>query len=178
MKMPNNKKESYEYLIDQFGEQTIKDRYSSMEKRALAFIEENKLTEKVALNHNILNVVILDYFADLARMKDFEGIERANKNKITSFMAYWWLRRQPLQLMIDDVNQEELVYINEKFMTTFIAKDFMFLDNKAMNSEKCKKCLKHIYYHLKYRVYTAQTLELMLMAADTGIEIGKNIEIQ
>ena len=164
----------YNYLIEKFGEDVIEDRYEHMEKRALAFIQKSNLTDEVYLNHNILNIVILDYFADLARLKDFEGIERTNKNKITAFMSYWWLRRKPLQIKKDGLTDAELVYINEKFISTLIAKDFMSGDfNKTMSNKQCKKCLEHIYYHLKYRIYTAQTLELMLMSADTGVEIGK-----
>ena len=168
------KEYDYKYLIEKFGEKVIKDRYNFMEKRANAFVKECKLENKVFLNHNIMNVVVLDYFADLARLKEFEGIERTNKNKITAFMSYWWLRRKPLQLKIDDLGDEDLVYINEKFISTLITKDFMYYNSKkVMSNEQCDKCIEHLFYHLKYRIYTAQTLELMLMAADTGIEIGK-----
>ena len=165
---------SYKYLIECFSEDTIKNRYTYMEKRAQEFIRKSNLEDKVSLNHNILNIVILDYFADVERLKNFEEIEHTNKNKITAFMAYWWLRRKPMQLLVDNINDEDLVYINEKFIATLMSKDFMYPKSSAMmQNEQCDKCLKHIYYHLKYRVYTAQTLELMLMAADTGIEIGK-----
>ena len=59
-------------------------------------------------------------------------------------------------------------------MSTLISKDFMYTNKKkTMSNDQCDKCLEHIYYHLKYRVYTAQNIELMLIAADTGIEIGK-----
>lgn len=165
---------NYNYLLTKFEEKVIKERYNYMEQRATAFIKKSNLEKDVYLNHNSLNVVILDYFADLARLKDFEGIERTNKNKITAFMSYWWLRRKPIQIKTDGIENEDLVYINEKFISTLISKDFMYTNTKkTMSNDQCDKCLEHIYYHLKYRVYTAQTLELMLMAADTGIEIGK-----
>ena len=166
---------SYKYLIEKFGEDVIKKRYDYMEERALAFIKKSELENDVYLNHKILDAVILDYFADLERLKDFEGIEHANKNKITAFMSYWWLKRKPLQIR-NNIDKEELVYINEKFISTLISKDFMAINSsKTMSNKQCEKCVQHIFYHLKYRAYTAQTLELMLMAADTGIEIGKLI---
>ena len=168
------KEYDYKYLIEKFGESVIKERYGYMEQRANSFIKKCELDDEAFLNHNILNVVVLDYFADLARLKEFEGIERTNKNKITAFMSYWWLRRKPIQLKTDNLDNEELVYINEKFISTLITKDFMYANSsKLMSNEQCDKCIEHLFYHLKYRVYTAQTLELMLMAADTGIEIGK-----
>lgn len=164
----------YKYLLDDFGEDTIQQRYEHMARRATEFIKNNNLENKVVLNYGILNVVMLDYFADLHRLKGFEGIVRTNKNKITSYMSYWWLRRKPLQVIVDATDDEELIYINEKFIVTLLTKDFMNANTKRLLSNKqCQRCLSHIYYHLKYRVYTAQTLELMLMAADTGIEIGK-----
>lgn len=167
-------KESYTYLINRFTEKIISDRYDNMEKRAEEFIKKSYLSNKVILNHEILNIVVLDYFTDLERLKDFECIDRANKNKITAFMSYWWLRRKPLQIITDSYDDEELVYINEKFIATFMSKDFMYnSDTKKLISDKqCEKCLEHIYYHLKYRVYTPQTLELFLMGVDTGIDIG------
>ncbi len=170
MKIPLN----YKYLIDAFGEETIRQRYEHMARRATEFIKSNNLEDKVVLNYGMLNVVMLDYFSDLQRLKNFEEIIHTNKNKITAYMSYWWLRRKPLQVIVDTVDDEELVYVNEKFIVTLLTKDFMNANTKLLLSNKqCQQCLSHIYYHLKYRVYTAQTLEFMLMAADTGIEIGK-----
>lgn len=167
------KRPDYKYLIEKFSESVIKERYTNMERRALEFIKISGLEEKVVLNHEILNIVMLDYFTDLDRLKGFEGIERANKNKISAYMSYWWLRRKPLQIIGDVLGQEELVYINEKFIATFISKDFMYENRrKVLSNKKCQKCIEHIYYHLKYRLYTPQTLELLLMGIDTGIEIG------
>lgn len=165
---------SYEYLITQFGEDVIQKRHDYMEKRALKFIEESGLEGTVILNHLMLHAVILDYFTDIHRLKIFANISHSNKNKITAYMSYWWMRRKPLQVIVDTMDNEDLVYINEKFVAVLLSKDFMYENReKLLSNEQCNTCLQHIYYHLKYRAYTAQTLELMLMAADTGIEIGK-----
>lgn len=168
-------KADYNFLIEKFGEDVIKSHYDHMEKRALAFITECHLDDIIILNHELLNVVILDYFTDIERLKSFEGIVRINKNKITAFTSYWWLRRKPLQIATDMVGNEELAYINEKFITVFLSKDFLYDDNRknSIDNEICEKCLNHIYYHLKYRIYTPQTLELFLMGIGTGKEIIK-----
>lgn len=182
-----DEKPSYEYLIKRFtridengnlikGEDVIKDRVMYMERRAIAFIQKENIQDCVHISPSILDIVILDYFADIARLKDFEdGIENTNKNKITAFMGYWWIRRKPIQILKlpEDERCEKLVYINEKFIATLIAKDFMFDNPEANDDEQCDECLNHIYYHLKYRVFTAQTLELFLMGINTGIHIGK-----
>lgn len=182
------KRPDYKYLIERFsreatadkpainGADIIKARMCYMEKRAMDFIQSEKIQDYVHVSPSILDIVILDYFADIARLKDFEdGLEFTNKNKITAFMAYWWIRRKPIQVvkLPDEERDERLVYVNEKFIATLIAKEFMYSNPKAYNNDKCDICLNHIYYHLKYRVYTAQTLELFLMGIDTGIEIGK-----
>ncbi|MFI3213497.1 MAG: hypothetical protein R3Y24_09145 [Eubacteriales bacterium] len=168
---------SYEYLIEKFGESVIEDRFNNMELRANKFIEMCNLCDKISLNIDILKIVLIDYFTDIERLKDFEGIERTNKNKITAYMAYWWVRRKPLQLVNSNNNKEMLVYINEKFIATFIAKDFMSQKtSELVKNDECKKCMEHIYYHLKYRIYTAQTLEMFLLGIDTGIAVGRKLE--
>lgn len=179
---------SYIYLIEQFtirdtngkivinGEDVIKDRANYMKDKALKFIKAEGISHMVHLSPSILDIVILDYFSDIAKLKDFEiGLENASKNQITAFMGYWWVRRKPIQIveLSDAKRYESLVYVNEKFIATLIAKDFMFDNPESYNDERCKECINHIYYHLKYRVFTAQTLELFLMGINTGIHIGK-----
>ena len=164
----------YNYLIDTFSKEVIENRHAFLAKRANRFICESHLEEEVILNHEALNLVVLDYFADIARLKDFSEIEHTNKNKITAYTSYWWLRRKPIQIVGDDLGREELVYINEKFISTLIAKDFLYENAESLlSNQKCIACVQHIYYHLRFRTYTPQVLELLLMGIDTGIEIGK-----
>ena len=71
---------NYKYLIDAFGEETIRQRYEHMARRATEFIKSNSLENKVVLNYGMLNVVMLDYFSDLQRLKNFEEIINAFRN--------------------------------------------------------------------------------------------------
>ncbi|MFI3213513.1 MAG: hypothetical protein R3Y24_09225 [Eubacteriales bacterium] len=63
---------SYEYLIEKFGESVIEDRFNNMELRANKFIEMCNLSDKISLNIDILKIVLIDYFTDIERLKDFE----------------------------------------------------------------------------------------------------------
>lgn len=169
---------TYKSLLKQPGKEIIIRRYNNMEKRAVAFLVEDQLSEYVGVNHAVLNAVMLDYFADIERLKSFAGIEHANKNKITAYMAYWWLRRKPLQILsdidLDDGRLDDIVYVNERFIATFLTKDFMYPNTQELRKDaQCNRFIRHILYHLKYRIYTPQTLELMLMSVDSGISIGR-----
>lgn len=176
-----DKDRDYKYLITSFKEQTIKDRFNHLEQRAKEFINRKNYSEKVFLNKLILDAVVIDYFVDIDRLKKFQEIDHANKNKITAYTAYWWLRRKPLQLLVDKgknnenlEENEELVYINESFITSLIMKDIMYMnEEEILNNNVLKNGIKHIFYYLKYRPLNAQAIELMLVMAQIGEEIGK-----
>ena len=50
----------------------------------------------------------MDYFADIQRLKDFHGIELANKNKIVAYEAHWILRRKPIQIVKERSNDADV----------------------------------------------------------------------
>ncbi len=176
--MDNGK--DYVYLVEKY-ENEIKSRYDHLEKRANQFIQNSGYAGRVIINHSMLNIMIIDYFADIDRLKDFHSIGRANKNKITAYTIYWWMRRKPLQVVVDPSNSvetaavnEKLVYVNEEFATSLIIKDILQIDKKTIKkSEIITKYVQHAFYYLKYRLLDPQGIEWLLATADVGIEIGK-----
>lgn len=168
--------QDYVYLIKIFKENVIKDRCNYLEKRVYKFIENQGYGENVIVNRVLVDMVVIDYFADIARLKDFQGIERVNKNKITAYTVYWWLRRKPIQIVVDkDEYDDQLTFINEKFVATLLLKDFFDADVEQIESDDVyKHYMEYLFYYMKYRPLSPQSLELMLATADIGKVLGRN----
>ncbi len=117
---------------------------------------------------------VLDYFTDISRLKHFHKITRTNSFKVISYEISWLLRRKPLQVLED--GREELVYINEKFVLSYIMSYLTHLvgtdfydDLKPKNQEAFDGFIDSLYYYLKYRNCNSQALELALLSFGAGI---------
>lgn len=124
------------------------------------------------MQQNILSYdAIMDYYADIYRLKEFHKIEHINITKIVSYEVYWLLRRKPIQVKAMSIDSK-VVFANEGFLTTFIAHECLVPEEtQPMNKEKEEvffKYLRHINYHLKYRNVDKQNLEIMLYSFETG----------
>lgn len=82
----------YEYLIENFGEEKILNRFVFIRDRAIDFLK------RISKDHNItfddyffvsdelIEEAVIDYFADLVRLKDFHNIEKAQPHLSISFL--------------------------------------------------------------------------------------------
>lgn len=166
--------DDYRDVYQEFGSNTIRERFQNFCVAYETFIGDNKLDGKVILNTRSLLHAILDYFTDVSRLKGFHKIKRANSFKETAYEISWILRRKPLQILVDD--REELVYINEKFILSYIMNYFtqlvgydFFASLKEENSKAVKGYIDSLYYYLKYRNCNSQTLEFALLSIGAGI---------
>ena len=75
-------KSGYQYLVEKFGKEKIKKRYQWLYNQMLDFIEAKDLEEKVLISDDILCYVIVDYFVDIDRLKEFQEIEKTQPSKI------------------------------------------------------------------------------------------------
>lgn len=166
---------SYNEVLSYFGEQKITDRYKYMYDKMEEYIRVRGLEEKLYIQECILQQVVMDYFVDLYRVKEFHKLDRANLTKILSYEAYWILRRKPIQ-MKENVTDSKLVFSNEGFVTTFLAHECLLpLEGEPMTQEEEKQFLaflRHLNYHLKYRNIDKQDLEAMFYAYQTGRIVG------
>lgn len=162
---------SYSDVIDYFGETKIADRYKYLYDHMQEYIKARNLEEKLSVHEGILQQVIMDYFVDIYRLKEFHKIDNVDMPKILAYEAYWILRRKPLQIASGELNSR-LVFANEGFVTTLFAHEFLLPDaREPMNpdeEETLLEYLRHLNYHLKYRAVDKQALELMLYAYRTG----------
>lgn len=176
------KAKSYDYsdVLAAFGKDKIEKRYETLQKYLEAFIKRHKYERKVSIAESVLNQAVIDYFADIHRLKNFHHIEAVNYLKIHAYTAYWILRRKPLQIIEDNADDVELAFVNERFVASYL---FQYLrgdytDVIIVESERVAyfEFVKNLEYYLRYRVVTPQMLETMLEAYQAGVSFQKSVE--
>lgn len=162
-----------EELNQSFTDDYIKNSGILIHRLAEQFFEENHLDGKVYFNDDIFQNCLIDILVDIARLKHFHDIKKANYTKFAAYTASWFLRRKPFQLV--EGSEEKYIYVNERFALTLLLDAAECFDDKTSFSTEDKeeliKGIKQLNYHLKYRNTNPQTLELFLV----GLENGKRL---
>lgn len=173
---------SYDYsdIIAAFGKDKIENRYETLYEYLSAFIKRHKYVGKVNIAESVLNQAVVDYFADIHRLKNFHNIEAINYLKIHAYTAYWILRRKPLQIIEDDPKDVERAFVNEKFVASYLLQYLRGEHTEVIiiESERLTyfEFVKNLEYYLRYRTVTPQMLETMLEAYQAGLSFQKSIE--
>lgn len=151
-----------QYLLKRMREFAIASGYNSADGTI----------NNVYVCESLLEKTVMNYFADIYRLKEFHDIGTANTIKITSYTAYWLVRNKPLQIITDSV---DYAHVNEKF-AVFLLLDNIFEGKKAstvkltaQQAEELTYIQTKLLYFLKYRAYTAQNLELALECLKSGL---------
>jgi len=149
----------YDLILQHYKIEEVKERFGIWYSEAQKFIERKGLSECAKVNSRRLGYAVCDYFVDMIRMKTFHGIEHANLNKVYAYSCYWFVRRQPIQLL-GDINSDDL-YINELFaVNVLIARLRRHSSNLDIINKSSLLELGSLWlYNFKFRVFTAQTLE-------------------
>lgn len=171
----------YQYLITKFGEEKISSRFDFVNSLLSDYIKQHNYEGRLIISQNHVEHIIIDYFVDIDRLKEFQEIEKTNEIKIYSYLAYWMLRHKPLMIVKED-EQDDLVFVNENCVTDFLC-SFLFSDpdNVPYVEEEKKKIdefVKTLEYHLAYRNYTAQNFELVLLAFGAGRGYQYSVDYQ
>jgi len=150
----------------------IASRYIQILKMFHVFIEKQDLGDSVIVNERLLKKAVVDYFIDIVRIKEFHNISIINNEKIYAYTAYWLLRRTPLHVIKPFKGCE---FVNELFITLFlISSSFKSrnIDNDKKNKSPALEGFQSLlFYNLKYRSVTQQSLELMIEAFFCGCDI-------
>lgn len=163
--------EGYKYLVEKFGAEKIKSRYEWIFDLLDTYLTRKQLQNRVCIVPDILNHVVVDYFVDIDRLKNFQGMSMVNQTKIMAYTAFWLLRHKVLQIT-DTENAADLVYVNEDAVGEML-RTYLF-DNPSgavilpEKAERIDAFVDTMKYFFQYRLYTAQNIELMLMAFDAG----------
>lgn len=173
--------ETYRYLVNKFKEDKIASRFDYVYNILNEYIKQKELEGRVIVSVNMIEQIVVDYFVDIDRLKVFSGITKTNEVKIYSYLSYWMLRHKPLQIVNGD-GQDDLVFVNEECVTDFLV-SFLFNnpDNVSLIEDK-KPQVDEFYntlrYHLIYRGYSAQNIELMLLAFIAGRGYQYSVDYQ
>lgn len=166
--------DEYKDILVEFGEERVQERFQDLYVAYEKFIEDMGIENDVKLNTYTLMHAVLDYFTDISRLKSFHKIKKANSFKVTSYEISWLIRRKPLQIITDE--KEELVYINEKFILSYVMSYFSqivgvdFYENlNEVNRKIIDGFMNSFYYYLKYRNCSSQALEFALISFGAGV---------
>ena len=153
------------------GKEKLESRMKEMQDTIESFLSEAEYPDYVACNDRILYHVILDYFADIVRLKDFHAIEHTKRDKVIAYTVYWFLKRKPIQ--INEYSEiEKDIFVNERFACSLVIKEC--LDNaenkvlSAKDAERFDKYIDMLLYYFKYRQYNPQTIELLIESFKIG----------
>jgi hypothetical protein len=167
----------YQFLLKYFPGNIIYERFSTIWNEVVIVVKGMKLESKVRIDEESFQMFILDYFTDIARLKDFQAIERANVNKIYAYTLYWFLKRHSIQLVevvpdYFDINEKiGIAIVMPKILTEAgIKYEKMTSDVKKRMNEFTNL----LFYNLKYRLYSAQSIELMIEAFLCGYCSGSS----
>lgn len=175
-----NKSYDYSEILADFGKEKIEKRYETLYEYLETFIKRHKYEGKVEIAKSVLNQAVVDYFADIHRLKNFHHIETINHLKIHAYTAYWILRRKPLQIIEDDQEDIERAFVNEKFVSSYL---LQYMRGEKTNiiiieSERLSylEFVKNLEYFLRYRFVTPQMLETMLEAYQAGEAFQRSVD--
>ena len=178
----NFNSKTYQYLLDTFGEERITNRYATIYDYMMEFIKRHNYEENLAISKNALNQMIIDYFVDIDRLKQFHGIERISTTKIYSYTAFWLIKRKPLMIVKDNLEDYNLTFANERFVTGYLLRclnneniSTLILDEKKSDYIDF---VDNMMYFLQYRVITAQAIETILFAFKAGKAIQYSEDYQ
>lgn len=158
-------------ILEAFGEDVVLGRFAQILEEMNLFLTELDMQDKAQVQEIALMHALLDYFADIKQLKSFQDMQHVNEMKIKAYETFWLLQRKPIQLTAQ-LEDDQMLYINEKFLLSRLAA-FMLGDDmkKPMVLEQSgalKKLLDTLYYYMKFKEINAQTLELMLLAYKAG----------
>jgi len=155
--------EECDSILDKVGRERADERIGFLKAACRSFFTRFNLKENedVLIHDSILRYVVVDYFSDIIRLKDFHGIDYVNQDKIVAYESSWFLRRKPLQVLASP--NTELAFINENFITFYIL-SYLFEGLDTSKTEEIRGFSDTLFYHLKYRPIDARTLEFMITA--------------
>lgn len=142
----------------------FENRFIAMSNDINKYIADSGIDGKVFFNELILGYALIDYFEDIRRLKVFHKVEHINAIKVVSYTSYWLLRRKPIQVVAAD---KDVIYINELFVMAYIL-DFISSEENGFildrDSTGVRSFAESLLYFLKYRVVTAQSIEMVILS--------------
>ncbi len=162
----------YQDLIDFFTEEKLRNRYHFLFGAAEIFIQNRKIEDYVIIHKRLLFEIVVDYFADIKRLKGFHEIDLAEPCKIAGYSGYWIVKRKPLYLT-DNASREVfkkyplLLEVNEWFAVSLMI-SIVYDTRKYLqirNLRKWNEFYRNLHYYFTYRIISPQSLDLIMSAS-------------
>lgn len=171
-----NRDKTYNYLLDEFGKEKLENRFLFLYTMANTFIRDRKIGEITGISFKVLNDIVIDYFADISRLKQFHKINKINEIKIAAYISFWINKRKPL-FIHSEITREIILekpyldHINEWFCV-FIIISILYdakqpIEHGMGEYVRFSSFINLLVYNFSYRILTAQSIELALMGAET-----------
>lgn len=165
----------YAEMLNKIGEDQFKNRFEELKNSATEFLEIAGYKDTVMCNERILLSVLLDYYSDIYRLKDFHNIELIREEKIFAYTVAWIVRRKPLQFT-HNTDLEKDIYVNERFAAYLIVNECLCCGGKRISPENINKLDDYtdlLLYYFKYRECNPQVLELAIESFKLGTLVLK-----
>ena len=78
--MTLTKEDRYDYLFKEFGEKKVRERFIFLKEKALRIIDVRGLNNYLSVSDSLISEIVIDYFADVKRLKDFLSRRRKARN--------------------------------------------------------------------------------------------------
>lgn len=141
------------------------------------------------LNTTLIDEVVLNTIVDLERIKKYHPVDQPTRYKYVAYLCFWWERIKPfsddykdLRLLSEQLNAPNVApddafsivleiskSVNEIFICDYILKKIQIpLNQKTICVDIQSKTMSYndiidsLEYFLRYRHYSAQSLELFL----------------
>lgn len=170
--------DTYSEMIGRVGEEKFISRFEDLLKTAQEFIKSAGYNNTVYCNERILMQVLLDYYSDIERLKDFHDIEKTRTEKIFAYTISWIIRRKPLQFK-ENTSQEKDIFVNERFAAYLLLNECLCCGNERIDPQYSKNLEEYIdllFYYFKYRQCNPQVIELMISSFKMGSLVLKKVD--
>ena len=116
--------------------------------------------------------VILDYYADIDRLKQFHDVDLVRPTKMIAYTVAWIVRRKPLQFVRYSDDERDM-FVNERFAAYLMVNECMTADDKKYIDKKNYARLREysdlLLYYFKYRECNPQVIELAIESFKLGM---------
>ena len=119
---------------------------------------------------------LFDYFSDVSRLKAYQKIRHINAIKIKAYETFWLIQRKPIQITAPQLEDDKIIYINEKFVLSrlvcYLLEDDINKPIVGESQQAFQNFLDTLYYSFKFRRCDPQALEILILAFKAGQLVG------
>jgi len=104
-------KKNYKEAIKTLGKEKIEIRYLFLLDKINSFISNRDLEGLVEVNEKILKELVVDYYSDINRIKDFYKI--GGEKDVISYLGFWIILKKPLHLKYKKEELKTNIYLQQ-----------------------------------------------------------------